>query len=277
MQKAFDEIAQNSARANAQADGDYIGKDGLLVCGKCGEKKQAHIKTAIIDRVVFVACACKREEEQRMREAQKRMDAENRIKELRRRGITSAEGYRKTFANDNGSNPSFMETCKRYVESWEHVLENNIGLLIYGGVGTGKSFGACCIANALINKGVPAMVTSLPKLITAMRTDEAGETLKSIESAALVVIDDFGVERATSYGQECAFEVIDTRANSGKPLIITTNLALQDFRGGGIEVRRIYDRILGMCTPVRCDGDSRRLGQYAKRAAGILGTQESGK
>lgn len=277
MKNAFDLITEISEKANAAADVDYIGEDGLLVCGKCGEKKQAHIKTATIDRVVFVACACKREEEQRMREAQERMDAQNRIKELRRRGITSVEGYRQTFANDNGSNPKFMGTCRRYVEHWEHVFKNNIGLLIYGGVGTGKSFGACCIANALIDKGVPAMVTSLPKLITAMRTDETGETLKSIESAALVVIDDFGVERATSYGLERAFEVIDTRANSGKPLIITTNLSLQDFRGGGIETRRIYDRILGMCTPVPCGGDSKRREQYVKRAAGILGMQENEK
>ncbi len=159
----------------------------------------------------------------------------------------------------------------------EYVYKNNIGLLVYGGVGTGKSFGACCIANALIDKGIPAMVTSLPRLITAMRTDDTGETLRDIERSALVVIDDFGVERATSYGLECTFEVIDTRANSGKPLIITTNLALQDFHGGGIEIRRIYDRILGMCTAVKCDGDSKRRGEYAKRAAGILATQEENK
>ena len=68
-----------------------------------------------------------------MREAQERMDAQNKIKELRRRGITSTEGYRQTFDNDNGSNPGFMRTCRRYVERWEYVYKNNIGLLVYGG------------------------------------------------------------------------------------------------------------------------------------------------
>lgn len=258
MQKAFDMISEISAKENAATVEDYIGADGLLVCGKCGEKKQAHIKTASIDRVVFVACACRRREEQKMREAQERMDAENRIKELRRRGITSAEGYKQTFANDDGSNPGLMKICHDYVKDWEQNYKKNSGLLIYGSVGTGKSFGACCIANALIDKGIPALVTSLPKLIRAMRMDDVEQIMRDIESVGLLVIDDFGVERATSFGQECVFEVIDTRVNSGKPLIVTTNLTPASMNGGGIETQRIYDRVLGVCRAIKCDGVSKR-------------------
>ena len=42
MQKAFDIIAQNSAKANPAAEGDYIGEDGLLYCGKWGEKTSTY-------------------------------------------------------------------------------------------------------------------------------------------------------------------------------------------------------------------------------------------
>ena len=44
----------------------------------------------------------------------------------------------------------------------------------------------------------------------------------------LLIIDDFGMERGTEYGLEQVFNVIDSRYRSGKPLIVTTNLTLDD-------------------------------------------------
>ena len=46
----------------------------------------------------------------------------------------------------------------------------------------------------------------------------------------LLIIDDFGMERGTEYGLEQVFNVIDSRYRSGKPLIVTTNLTLDDLR-----------------------------------------------
>ena len=43
------------------------------------------------------------------------------------------------FANDNGSNPC-MSYAKQYVEHWDEVKKKNIGLLLWGDVGTGKSY-----------------------------------------------------------------------------------------------------------------------------------------
>ena len=39
------------------------------------------------------------------------------------------------------------------------------GLLLYGPVGTGKTYYAACVVNALISKGHPALLNSLPRLI----------------------------------------------------------------------------------------------------------------
>lgn len=45
-----------------------------------------------------------------------------------------------------------------------------------------------------------------------------------------------------------------------KPLIVTTNLSLQEIKAESNVVKvRIYDRILGMCVPVFVDGDSKRI------------------
>ena len=42
-----------------------------------------------------------------------------------------------------------MNKAHAYVENWKEAYKSNIGLLLFGDVGTGKSFFAGCIANAL--------------------------------------------------------------------------------------------------------------------------------
>ena len=69
----------------------------------------------------------------------------------------------------------------------------------------------------------------------------------------------FGMERGTEYGLEQVFNVIDSRYRSGKPLIVTTNLTLDDLRNPEDTAHsRIYDRLLSMCVPVRFTSDNFR-------------------
>lgn len=63
------------------------------------------------------------------------------------------------------------------------------------------------------------------------------------------------------------FDVINRRWESGKPLIVTTNLTLDEIktqRDSDNMRQRIYDRILDMCKPVLLAGDSKRkvAGKY---------------
>ncbi len=52
------------------------------------------------------------------------------------------------------------ETARFYVESWETMQAENIGYLFWGGVGTGKSYLAGCIANALMEKEIAVCMTN---------------------------------------------------------------------------------------------------------------------
>lgn len=55
------------------------------------------------------------------------------------------------FENDNGSN-SCMKYAKQYVEKWDETYKKGLGLLLWGDVGTGKTYMAACIANALLEQ-----------------------------------------------------------------------------------------------------------------------------
>ena len=75
----------------------------------------------------------------------------------------------------------------------------------------------------------------------------------------LLIIDDFGIERGTEYALEQIYNIVDSRYRSQKPLIVTTNLTLDEIRHPQDTAHaRIYDRLLEMCIPVSCIGVSFR-------------------
>lgn len=74
-----------------------------------------------------------------------------------------------------------------------------------------------------------------------------------------LILDDFGMERGTEYGLEQVYNVIDSRYRSGRPLIVTTNLTLEDLQHPEDTAHaRIYDRLIEMCSPVRFTGSNFR-------------------
>ena len=83
--------------------------------------------------------------------------------------------------------------------------------------------------------------------------------IASLDDYSLLVIDDLGVERSTEYAMEQMFTVIDSRYRSKKPLIVTTNLKLEEIKNlPDLAHARIYDRILERCAPVLFSGKNFR-------------------
>jgi len=88
---------------------------------------------------------------------------------------------------------------------------------------------------------------------------DRNEYIARLCSFPLLILDDFGMERGTEYGLEQVYNVIDSRYRSGKPLIVTTNLTLEELQNPEDTAHaRIYDRLTEMCTPVRITGENFR-------------------
>lgn len=176
-------------------------------------------------------------------------------------GLQDRYLYDYTFANDNGQNP-LMKKARAYVEHWREAYRDNTGLLLFGDVGTGKSFFAGCIANALLDRDIPVLMTNFPSILTrltGMFSEDRAEFIASLGMYDLLIIDDLGVERNTEYAMEQMFHVIDCRYRSRKPMIITTNLKLEEIKNPpDLAHARIYDRILERCAPVLFAGKNFR-------------------
>lgn len=76
--------------------------------------------------------------------------------------------------------------------------------------------------------------------------------IDSLNRYSLLIIDDLGIERNSEFALEQVFNVIDSRYRSKKPLIVTTNLTLEELnKPTDMAHSRIYDRILERCAPIR--------------------------
>lgn len=154
-----------------------------------------------------------------------------------------------------------VEQVLRHYRGYINKLCTGVGLLLWGGVGTGKSFLAGCIANALMEQEVPVRMTNFARILNELNNSFSGrnDIVDKLCRYPLLVIDDFGMERGTEYALEQIYNIVDSRYRSRKPLIVTTNLTLDEIRHPQDTAHaRIYDRLLEMCVPISCIGVSFR-------------------
>lgn len=255
-------LEERAAERIKPEDGDYIGENGLLYCGKCHTPKQARIMVLGVERTPMCACKCVEERKAREEAARRR---EEFLKDLQRKrqifGFSGDDMERCTFAVDDGQNPYIANIARKYVDNFPQMLKEGKGLLFFGDTGVGKTFYASCIANALTEKGYPTMITNFSKLINLINGtfERKNAYIDDLNYFALIVIDDLATERNTETANEIVYNIIDSRVRSGLPLIITTNLTGAELQAPeNVKNKRIYSRLYEICFPVEVEGADRR-------------------
>lgn len=108
-------------------------------------------------------------------------------------------------------------------------------LMLQGGLGCGKTHLAAAIANFAVSIGVPTLFITVPDLLDSLRFSfndpqaSFEERFEHIRSAPLLVMDDFGTQKTSAWGQEKLFQIINYRYINHLPLVVTTNLNDEDF------------------------------------------------
>ena len=108
-------------------------------------------------------------------------------------------------------------------------------LLLRGGYGCGKTHLAAAIANFAVDMGVPTLFLTVPDLLDMLRfsydSDDTTfeQRFNEIRNASLLVLDDFGTQNATGWAQEKLFQIINFRYINKLPLVVTTNLSLDEI------------------------------------------------
>lgn len=262
MNEFLEKFLADRSASRPLAEDEYIDKtSGLVYCKKCHTPRQASVELG--GTLFHPCCICQCQSEARELELakEKQLQEQQRIARLKANGLQDASLRQFTFANDTGINPE-MQKAHSYVEHWPEMKATATGLLLWGNVGTGKSFFAGCIANALLDQGVPVLMTNFSRILnalTGMFSDDRNKYIDSLNHYSLLIIDDLGMERGTEYALEQVFNVIDARLRSNLPLIVTTNLTLDELKHpADLAHERIYSRVLERCIPLKIDNQNIR-------------------
>lgn len=257
-------IAKLSEQAIPLEEGDYLGDDGLYYCHKCNTPKQVRVQNPFVDGKFDIRrclCRCRIEEREKAEAERKQRELERRVAEYRRIGFPESDMEDWTFANDDRTNEKISNIMQNYVANFDKMREDGKGLLLFGTVGTGKTFAAACVANALIDKGIPVLMTNFARIRNTVQGlfDGRQAYFDSLNRFPLLILDDLNAESKTEYMQEIVYNVIDGRYRAGLPLIVTTNLSADELKHpADVSNQRTFSRLLEMCIPVEVKGGDRR-------------------
>lgn len=167
------------------------------------------------------------------------------------RGVTYYESARRTF-----------QAAREFVLRFQKDPHID-GLLITGPVGSGKTFLIACMVNALLDAGVVVLFVVVPDLLERLRStydqgrQQVDYTEKDLMDAArevpLLVLDDLGAHNYTDWARNKIYSILNYRLNHCLPVIITTNINLEDL--GEYLGERTTSRLCQMCWPYRLPVD----------------------
>jgi len=171
--------------------------------------------------------------------------------------------YYSRTRKDGEKGLSYRESAERaYNAAREFValfLEGKAeeGLIFTGPVGAGKTFLACCIANAVLSAGREVLFVAVPDFLDEIRaTYDEGvvghsehELLGLAKSVPLLILDDLGAFIYTEWARQKIYSILNHRLNHRLPVVVTTNVALEDLEEYLGE--RTTSRLIEMCRPFR--------------------------
>ena len=189
---------------------DYVDEEGCLHCGICGKRKQMKVSLMGFEHVVSCLCECEVKARQELDEKMQREEAQRQLYQRKSVGLQERRFWEWKFEKDNGSNQKIL-IARQYVENWIDMKRKNVGLLLIGPVGTGKSFFAGCIANALLEQGERVMMTNFSRILNEMTSYQAdkNQIIQNLVDYPLLIIDDLGIERKSEFALEQVYNVID--------------------------------------------------------------------
>ena len=198
-------------------------------------------------------CDCFRREEIRL------LYSSSRLEEALSRENFSTLSFDVYDEEQRAAMPAIIDACRLFVQTFDGKFQN---LMLYGPVGTGKTFLTNCIAKELLDRShsvVYFTAFQLFELLSPSHTEENDfrQRSEAVLDSDLLILDDLGTEMLNTFTVSRLFQVLNERALRRRSTIISTNLSLKDFRD--LYSERIFSRITSSYTLLKFTGSDIRI------------------
>lgn len=144
-----------------------------------------------------------------------------------------------------------LAAAKDFAETFEKTGKN---LLFIGGTGLGKTHLSTAIAKRAIERGYDVIYETAQNIIADFEHDRFKSGYGEIESrsdkyfaADLLIMDDLGAELTNQFTVASLYNIINTRINLGKSMLINTNLGQKNLLARYED--RVTSRLFGEFDP----------------------------
>lgn len=142
---------------------------------------------------------------------------------------------------------------------WVDLKCDRPNVLVFGPVGTGKTFTAIATVRPLHERGHTIAVWPVTSFLeaTSPGSSRSEEAMASAIDSDVLVFDDLGMERGTEWVAERVYEVVNRRWLDGLPSIVTTNVDAEEMPAAVGE--RVWSRLVdGSPVALHLGGDDLR-------------------
>lgn len=157
------------------------------------------------------------------------------------------ETFSPVYNGDSATIRHAYESMRSYAEGFSG--ENDGNLMLIGATGLGKTHLSTAAAGVVIERGFDVkyeteqnMLSDFERWQFHRRDGDEDPTARYFE-CDLLIIDDLGCELTNDFTVSCLYNLINTRINRGRGMIINTNLSPQELRRR--YDNRITSRLLG--------------------------------
>lgn len=153
-----------------------------------------------------------------------------------------------------------LEYCKYYAAHFSP--RESTSLYLFGSAGLGKTHLALSIANTVLQKGCDVVYVSAQNAFDAIERERfasgEGDTMATLQSAELLILDDLGTEYISPYVNSCLYSLVNTRVCRRLPTIYTSNI-VNDADLQRRYTEKVVSRLLGSCETLCFCGTDIRL------------------
>jgi DNA replication protein DnaC len=233
LKKTAGRISKMSSQDSSKIDpgtASYAGDPKCKICGGVGYlRRDLPVGHPEFGRIQICAC----------REGQLKQQVRNDLYQM----SNLDELTHLTFENFEprgqiGMGPAQADSLERaYNHARQFAGKLEGWLVLQGNYGSGKTHLAAAVANFVVDIGVPTLFLTVPDLLDSLRfsynnpESSFEERFEDIRRSPLLIMDDFGTENATPWAQEKLFQILNYRYINNLPLLITTNLSLNQLEG----------------------------------------------